>query len=77
MTEKEKYEKMLQKAQLIDPNVNIEFVLLDLAPKWMKCRRTKRLVFQFHKLGQEEGLTACGQKLEKYQVLPERQENLV
>ncbi len=77
MTEREKFERMLQKAQLVDQNVQINFVLLDLTPRWMKCRRTKRLVFQFHKLGEEEGLTACGMKLEKYQVLPERQENLV
>jgi hypothetical protein len=77
MTEKEKYEKLLQRAQLVDPNVQINFVMLDLQPKWMKCRRTRRLVFQFHKLGQEEALTACGKRLEKYQILPERQENLV
>jgi len=77
MTEKEKYEKLLQRAQLVDPNVQINFVMLDLQPRWMKCRRTKRLVFQFHKLGQEEALTACGKRLEKYQILPERQENLV
>ncbi len=77
MTEKERFERLLQKAQLVDPNLQINFVLLDLVPKWMKCRRTKRLVFQFHKLGDEEGKTACGLRLEKYQVLPERQENLV
>jgi len=77
MTEKEKYEKLLQRAQLVDPNVQINFVMLDLQPRWMKCRRTRRLVFQFHKLGQEEALTACGKRLEKYQILPERQENLV
>jgi hypothetical protein len=77
MTEKEKYEKLLQRAQLVDQNVQINFVMLDLQPRWMKCRRTRRLVFQFHKLGQEEALTACGKKLEKYQILPERQENLV
>ena len=77
MTEKEKFERLMQKAQLVDPNIQINFVILDLTPRWMKCSRTKRLVFQFHKLGQEEALTACGKRLEKYQVLPERQENLV
>ncbi len=76
MTEKEKFERLLQKAQLVG-DVKIEFVILDLKPKWMKCRRTKRLVFQFHRLGEEEGMTKCGLRLEEYQILPERQENLV
>jgi hypothetical protein len=77
MTEKEKFEKLLQKAQLVNRDVQLNFVILDLNPKWMRCRRTNRLVFQFHKLGQEEGKTMCGSLLEKYQILPERQENLV
>ncbi|MFN7064554.1 MAG: hypothetical protein ACK4OF_00160 [Aquificaceae bacterium] len=76
MTERERFEKLTQKAQLVDSNLQIDFVILDLSPKWMKCRRTKRLVFQFHKLG-EEAITACGKRLEKYQVLPDRQERLV
>ncbi|ADC88959.1 hypothetical protein Thal_0324 [Thermocrinis albus DSM 14484] len=77
MTEKEKFEKLLQKAQLVDPNITINFVMLDLSPRWMKCRRTRRLVFQFHKLGDQEGVTQCGKSLQQYQILPERQENLV
>ena len=75
--EREKYERMLEKAQLVSKDVKLEFVILDLESKWMKCRRTKRLVFQFHKLGDEEGKTACKLQLQKYQVLPQRQENLV
>ncbi|MFN3975478.1 MAG: hypothetical protein ACK4LT_00205 [Aquificaceae bacterium] len=77
MKEREKYERLMQKAQLIEGNLQIDFVILDLSPKWMKCRRTKRLVFQFHRLGQEEGATACGKRLENYQILPDRQEKLV
>lgn len=77
MTEKEKIERLMEKAKLADPNLQIDFVILDLTPRWMKCRRTKRLVFQFHKLGKEEGSTVCGKRLEKYQVLPDRQEKLV
>ncbi|MFN4319385.1 MAG: hypothetical protein ACK4FY_02750 [Aquificaceae bacterium] len=77
MKEREKYERLMQKAQLIESNLQIDFVILDLSPKWMKCRRTKRLVFQFHRLGQEEGVTACGKRLENYQILPDRQEKLV
>ncbi len=77
MTERERFERLMEKAQIVDPNLKINFVLLDLNPKWMKCRRTKRLVFQFHKMGEGEGQTLCGLSLERYQVLPERQENLV
>ncbi len=77
MAEREKFERLLQRAELINKDAQINFVLLNLNPKWMKCRRTKRLVFQFHRLGDSEGKTLCGLTLERYQVLPERQENLV
>ncbi|MCI4458035.1 MAG: hypothetical protein JHC21_00240 [Thermocrinis sp.] len=50
MTEKEKYEKFLQRAQLLDPNVQINFVMLDLQPRWMKCKR-KMSTFGIHRLG--------------------------
>jgi len=77
----EKMKKLLEKAKekgwIADQNVEIKFVILDLKPKWMKCRRTKRLVFQFHMLGDAENKTLCGKTLEEYQILPERQENLV
>ena len=77
MTDPEKVKKLMEKAKLADENVQINFVTLDLNPKWMKCRRTKRLVFQFHRLGDAENKTACGKELEHYQILPDRQENLV
>ena len=77
MTDPEKVKKLMEKAKLADENVQINFVILDLTPRWMKCRRTKRLVFQFHKLGDAENKTACGKELEKSQILPDRQENLV
>ena len=73
----EKMKKLVEKAKLADKDLRINFVILDLNPRWMKCRRTKRIVFQFHKLGEGEGRTSCGKELEKYQVLPDRQENLV
>jgi hypothetical protein len=72
MTEKEKYEKLLQRAQLVDPNVQINFVMLDLQPRWMKCRRTRRLVFQFHKLGQEEGFDCLREKARKVSNPPRK-----
>ena len=76
MKEIERYRKLLGKAQLAE-GAEINFVMLDLKPKWMKCRRTKRLVFQFHKLGKEEATALCGYKAEEFQILPDRQENLV
>ncbi|MCS7083738.1 MAG: hypothetical protein NZL90_01980 [Aquificaceae bacterium] len=77
MDVREKLESLSNKAKLLDPSAKLEFVMLDLDPRWMRCRRTRRLVFVFHKLGSEEGQTACGLRLQKYQVLPQRQENLV
>jgi len=77
MTDPEKMKRLLEKAKLVDEGVQINFVILDLNPRWMKCRRTKRLVFQFHKLGDGEGKTACGKYIESYQILPDRQEKLV
>ncbi len=77
MTDPERMKRLMEKAKLADKNLQINFVILDLSPKWMKCRRTKRLVFQFHKLGDAENRTGCGKELEKYQILPDRQENLV
>jgi len=77
----EKMKRLLEKAKekgwIKDENVEIKFTILDLKPKWMKCRRTKRLVFVFHLLGEGENRTLCGETLEEYQILPERQENLV
>ncbi len=73
----DRLEKLVQKAKLADPEKSINFVILNLRPVWMKCRRTKRLVFLFHKLGEQEGQTQCGQTLEEFQILPDRQENLV
>ncbi len=73
----DRMKRLIEKAKLAKPEVQIDFVILDLDPKWMKCRRTKRLVFQFHKLGDAESRTACGKELERYQVLPDRQEKLV
>jgi hypothetical protein len=72
MTEKEEYEKLLQRAQLVDKNVQINFVMLDLQPKWMKCRRTKRLVFQFHKLGQDEGFDCLRENVRKVSNPPRK-----
>ncbi len=77
MSNPERIKRLMEKAKLADENVQINFVILDLKPKWMKCRRTKRLVFQFHKLGDAENRTACGKELESSQILPDRQENLV
>ncbi len=77
MTDPERFKKLVEKAKLVDEKAQINFVILDLKPRWMKCRRTKRLVFQFHKLGDAENKTACGKELEEYQILPDRQENLV
>jgi hypothetical protein len=77
MPNPEKFKRMVEKAKLADENIQISFVILDLNPKWMKCRRTKRLVFQFHRLGDAENKTQCGKELEKFQILPDRQENLV
>jgi len=76
MKEQEKYKKLAEKADKIE-GASIDFVLLDLKPKWMKCRRTKRLVFQFHRIGDREGTARCGYVTDEYQILPDRQENLV
>ncbi len=77
MSSPERMQKLMEKAKLADSQAQINFVILDLSPKWMKCRRTKRLVFQFHRLGDAENKTSCGLELESYQILPDRQENLV
>ena len=77
MGDPERMRKLLQKAKLVDESARVEFVILDLVPGWMKCRRTRRLVFQFHRLGGEEGSTACGRKLKEFQILPDRQEKMV
>ena len=69
--------RLIEKAKLVEEGAGLEFVVLDLKPKWMRCGRTKRLVFQFHRLGQTENGTGCGRKLEEYQVLPDRQERVV
>jgi len=77
----EKMKRLLEKAKekgwIVDKDVEIKFTILDLKPKWMKCGRTKRLVFVFHLLGDAENKTLCGETLEEYQILPERQEHLV
>lgn len=77
MNDPERMQRLAQKAKTLDQNAQINFVILDLTPKWMKCRRTKRLVFQFHRLGEGENKTQCGKELDTFQVLPDRQENLV
>ncbi len=77
MTDPERVKKLVEKAKLAEGQAQMNFVILDLVPKWMKCRRTKRLVFQFHRLGDGENKTSCGLELEKSQILPDRQENLV
>jgi len=77
MGDPERMKSLLRKAKLVDESARIEFVILDLVPLWMKCRRTRRLVFQFHRLGEEEGSTACGRKLREFQILPDRQEKMV
>ena len=77
MNDPERIQRLAQKAKTLDQNAQINFVILDLTPKWMKCRRTKRLVFQFHRLGDAENKTQCGKELDTFQVLPDRQENLV
>ncbi len=71
-----RFERLKERAKLVE-GAQLNFVLLDLKPKWMKCRRTKRLVFQFHRLGDGEGKSLCGKTFEEYQVLPDRQEKLV
>ncbi len=76
MKKEGRFRELMEKAQLV-AGAEINFVLLDLKPKWMKCRRTRRLVFQFHKLVDENGAVTCGRKIEEFQILPDRQENLV
>jgi len=77
MKDPRRIKDLVQRARLVDESAQIEFVVLDLNPVWMRCRRTRRLVFQFHRLGSEEGATACGKKLREYQILPDRQEKMV
>ncbi len=77
MTDPERIKRLAEKAKLADESARLEFVVLDLVPVWMKCRRTKRLVFQFHRIGSEEGSTACGKRLKEFQILPDRHERMV
>ena len=77
MNDPERIQRLVQKARTVDQSAQINFVMLDLTPQWMKCRRTKRLVFQFHRLGDAENQTKCGRELDTFQILPDRQENLV
>ncbi len=77
MKDPDRLRRLFQKVKPIQNTTPIEFVMLDLEPLWMKCRRTKRLVFQFHKLGSAEGKTACNKTLKEYQILPDRQEKMV
>jgi len=70
-------EKAKEKGWIRDEEKALSFVLLDLSPRWKKCGRTRRLVFTFHRLGEGEGKTLCGKELKEFQVLPQRQEELV